>query len=179
MAKSGDNFITLNTLVEKGINPIAYRFWLLMANYHTKVNFNWDALEASETALKRLYGLYMNLGEDFGNVNIDYQTKFKTYLEDNLDTPRVLSLLWDLTKDENISKADKKATLLEFDKVLGLGFEKLKEEIIPEEIKTLAEERETARTNKDFQKSDELRNKLNQLGYEIKDLPAGYKINKI
>jgi cysteinyl-tRNA synthetase len=69
--------------------------------------------------------------------------------------------------------------VLDFDRVLGLGFENLKEEIIPEAILKLAEERELARQNKDFEKSDELRAKINSLGYEIKDLPDGYKINKI
>jgi cysteinyl-tRNA synthetase len=68
---------------------------------------------------------------------------------------------------------------LDFDKVLGLGFENLKEDIIPEEITKLAEEREEARKNKDFKKSDELREKINSLGYEVKDSSDEYKINKI
>ena len=100
-------------------------------------------------------------------------------MEDDLDTPRALSLLWDVVKDENMSDADKKATILDFDKVLGLGFENLKEEKIPEEILKLANEREEARKNKDFKKSDELRDKINSLGYEVKDTSEGQKINKI
>jgi cysteinyl-tRNA synthetase len=187
MAKSGDGFITLRTVIEKGINPITYRFWLLMAHYKTKMNFNWEALEGAETALKRLYNLYTGLGADIGpsselaggHVHKEYQNKFKEYLEDDLDTPRALSLLWDVMKDPNMSDADKKATILDFDKVLGLGFENLKEEIIPEEIKKLAEERELARENKDFKKSDELRKEINSLGYEIKDTAEGQKISKI
>ena len=63
--------------------------------------------------------------------------------------------------------------------MLGLGFENLKEEIIPEEVKKLAEERENTRANKDFKKSDDLRKEINSLGYEIKDLSDGYKITKI
>ena len=185
MAKSDDNFFKVSTLIDKGINPIAYRFWLLMANYRTKMNFNWEALTGAEVALKRLYGLYNELGSDIGNVNENYKNKFKEYLEDDLDTPRSLTVLWDLIKDlpaqagKKISNADKKATILDFDKVLGLGFENLKQEIIPEEITKLAEERELARKNKDFKKSDELRAKINSLGYEVKDSPEGYKISKI
>ncbi|MFZ3011759.1 MAG: cysteine--tRNA ligase [Minisyncoccia bacterium] len=179
MAKSSNNFYTLRDLAEKGINPVAYRFWLLMANYRTRINFVWDALEGAETALKRLYGLYLGLGNEVGQVHQEYQNKFKEYIEDDLDTPRALSLLWDVVKDENMSDADKKATILDFDKVLGLGFENLKEEIIPAEILKLKDEREEARQNKDFKKSDELRDKINALGYEVKDTGEGQKINRI
>ncbi|MEK7081284.1 MAG: cysteine--tRNA ligase, partial [Patescibacteria group bacterium] len=191
MAKSEGNFLKLKSVTEREINPITYRFWLLMAHYRTKMNFNWEALEGAETALKRLYGLYLELvcppsqvgsrrgNETIGHVHEEYQHKFKEYIEDDLDTPRALSLLWDVFKDENISDADKKATILNFDKVLGLGFEKLKEEKIPEKIKKLAEEREQARKNKNFKKSDELRKEINSLGYDIKDTAEGQKINKI
>jgi cysteinyl-tRNA synthetase len=177
MAKSDGNFITLQTIVEKGISPLAYRFWLLMGHYRTKMNFNWEALEGAETALKRLYNLYMSLGSETGNVHEEYRNKFKEYMEDDLDTPRALSLLWDVIKDENMSEADKKATILDFDKILGLGFNNLKEEIIPEKIKKLIAEREQARLNKDFKKSDELREKINSLGYEVKDTAEGQKIS--
>ena len=187
MAKSFNNFYTLKDITDRGLSPISYRFWLLMANYRTRVNFVWEALEGSEIALKRLYKLYIELsaseladrGGEIGKIDTKYQQKFKEYLEDDLDTPRALSLLWDVLKDETISPADKKATILDFDKVLGLGFENLKEEIIPEEIIKLAEEREQARLKKDFKKSDELRDKINSLGYEIEDSFGGYKINRI
>jgi len=179
MAKSANNFYTLRDLINKGINPVAYRFWLLMANYRTRVNFIYPALEASETAFKRLYGLYLELGEAHGHIHKEYQNKFKEYLEDDLDTPRALSLLWDVMKDKNMSDGDKKATILDFDKVLGLGFENLKEEIIPEEILKLVSEREKARKNKDFKKSDELRKKINSFGYEVKDTSEGQKVSRI
>ena len=177
MAKSEGNFLKLESIIKKGINPITYRFWLLMASYRTKVNFNWEALEGSEIALKRLYKLYIELGDKVGKVDVNYQQKFKKYLEDDLDTPRALSLLWDVIKDENISYADKKATVLDFDKVFGLDFKNIKKENIPKEIIKLAEEREKARKNKDFKKSDELRDKINNLGYDIKDGENGYKID--
>ena len=179
MAKSFNNFYTLRNITEKDINPISYRFWLLMANYRTRVNFVWEALEGADIALKRLYNLYINLGEAKGKVDVKYQKKFKEYLENDLDTPRALSLLWDLIKDESIPGADKKATVLDFDKVLGLGFENLKKEKIPSKITKLAEEREEARKNKNFKKSDELRKKINSLGYEIKDTGNSYKVSKI
>jgi cysteinyl-tRNA synthetase len=82
-------------------------------------------------------------------------------------------------KDGNMSNGDKKVTILDFDKVLAIGFHNLKEEEIPEEIIKLSEEREYARKNKDFKKSDEVRDKINSLGYEVKDTEYGTKISKI
>ena len=179
MAKSEGNFLKLKNLIEKGMDPLTYRFWLLMASYHTKMNFNWEALEGAENALKRLYRLYVDLGGKAGKISKEYQQKFKKHLEDDLDTPRALSTLWDLMKDEDVSDADKKATILDFDKVLGLGFVNIKEEKIPEEVARLAASRQAAREAKDFKLSDEIRAKINSLGYEVKDTPDGQKISKI
>jgi cysteinyl-tRNA synthetase len=187
MAKSEGNFLRLGTLIENNINPLSYRFLLLMAHYRTKMNYNDEAIKGAEIALKRLYGRFLGLGEAIGKPSSEYLKKFKEYIENDLDTPEILTLLWDVLKDENLanitkienlSNADKKATILEFDKVLGLGFDKLKVDIIPEEIKKLATEREEARKNKDWNKSDDLRNKINSLGYEIEDKDNTYKINK-
>ncbi len=182
MAKSAGNFYTLRDVIDRGISPVAYRFWLLMANYRTRVNFVWEALEGSETALKRLYNLYLDLdkGENgMGKVNKAYQKQFKNFIEDDLDTPRALSLLWDVLKDEELSTKDKRATVLDFDKVLGLRFAELKKEKIPQEVLKIAKERKQARAEKDFKKSDELRKKINDLGYEVKDTDDGQRISKI
>ncbi len=179
MSKSANNFYTLREVIERGIQPVAYRFWLLMANYTTRVNFVWEALEASETALKRLFALYVDLGNETGNVHEEYQTKFTEFINDDLNTPRAISLLWDVMKDENMSPADKKATILDFDKVLGLGFENVKADVIPDEVQKLVTERETARQEKDFKKSDEIRAQINNLGYEVKDGAEGQRVSKI
>ncbi len=179
MAKSANNFYTLRDLTDKGINPIAYRFWLLMAIYRTRVNFIWEALEASETALKRLYNLYLELGTEVGQINTEYKNKFTEYINDDLNTPRALSLLWDLMKDPAVSNADKKATILDFDKVLGLNFENLEDERIPAEILMIAMDRERARNEKKFNLSDKLREKINSLGYEVKDTEKGQRFYKL
>lgn len=179
MAKSGENFLRLETVKEHNIMPLTYRFWLLMASYPTKVNFSWETLEASQTALKRLQRLYLDLGDEIGTINTEYQEKFTKFISDDLDTPRALALLWSLVADENISPADRKATILDFDKVLGLGFVDLKEDTIPEEVKNLVEERELARQNKDFKLADVLRDKISALGYEVKDTEEGQKVFKV
>ncbi len=179
MAKSAGNFFTLRDLIDKDIDPVVYRFWLLMANYGTRVNFVWDALKASEVALKRLQRLYLDLGPEIGEVNIDYKKKFKDHVNDDLDTPRALATLWSLIADENILPADKKATILDFDKVLGLGFANLEQDVIPEDIQKLVDAREVARKNKDFKLADELRDEIKSLGFEVKDTDLGQKIFRI
>ncbi len=179
MSKSKGNFLRLNSVTENGISPIAYRFWLLMASYHTKVNFNWEALESTQIALKRLYRLYLDLGTEIGQINQNYQNKFKERIEDDLDTPKALSLLWDLMKDDSVSNANKKATILDFDRVLGLGFQNIKEDDITEEVANLVKQREEARKQKDFKRADELRLQINAMGYEVKDLSDGQKVTRI
>ncbi|MEK7113536.1 MAG: cysteine--tRNA ligase [Patescibacteria group bacterium] len=184
MSKSLGNFYTLRDIVAKDINPLAFRLWLLMAHYRTKINFVWEALEGADTALNRLYALYNSLGEDMGTVDQNYREKFKQYINDDLDTPRALTVLWEVLKDESLSPSDKKATVLDFDKVLGLGFvdakTKTKEEVtIPDNIAILLEERKKSKADKDFKKSDELRAEINSLGYEVKDTKDGQEIYSI
>ena len=180
MSKSKGNFLKLGSIIEKGINPITYRFWLLMASYHTKVNFSWEAIESTETALKRLYGLYIKLGKaSGGNIAPEYQQKFKAYIQDDLDTPRALVVLWDVLKDDNLSDADKKATVLDFDKVLGFGFENLKQEEIPEEYVQKKIELDKSRDENNFEKSDKLRKELNEAGYDVKNTPTGSVLSKL
>jgi len=180
MAKSAGNFYTLEDLIKKGIDPIAFRLWLYTSNYSTKTNFTIETVMGSQTALSRLKEAVLALGNDTGVVNKEYKTRFMEFLDNNLDSPKALALVWELLKDTSVSNADKKATILDFDKVFGFELDKIKdEEIIPEEIKKLAVERETARQEKDWAKSDELRAKINSLGYEIKDTETGSKISKI
>jgi len=179
MAKSAGNFYTLEDLIKKGIDPIAFRLWLYTSNYSTRTNFTMEAVTGSQTALLRLKEAFLALGSDVGTVNTDYKARFMKYLDNNLDSPKALALVWELLKDTSLSNTDKKATILDFDKVLGFGLDKLKEEIIPDEIQKLVAEREIARQEKDWAKSDELRVKINSLGYEIKDTDSGSKVSKI
>ncbi|MEK7586207.1 MAG: cysteine--tRNA ligase [Patescibacteria group bacterium] len=179
MAKSAGNFYTLRDLIEKDINPLAFRLWLYTAHYRTKTNFTIDAVLASQTALGRLYDSFRALGEDTGKIDQKYKEKLIAYMDDDLDTPKALALLWDLVRDGDISNPDKRATMLDFDQVFGFGIDKLKEDVISEGVMRLANEREKARQAKDWAKSDELRDKIKDLGYEVKDLDEGYKISKI
>lgn len=185
MAKSAGNFYTLEDLINKGIDPIAFRLWLYTSNYSTRTNFTIEAVEGSQTALLRLKEAFIALGNDAGTINMNYKARFMEYLDNNLDSPQALALVWEVLKDSSLSNEDKKATLLDFDKVLGFNLDKIKDnleaiekETIPEEIKQLVTERQTARMNKDWAKSDELRNQIKSLGYEVKDTESDYEVTK-
>jgi cysteinyl-tRNA synthetase len=176
MAKSEGNFLTLASVKEKNISPLAYRYFLLGARYSTPMSFTWEALEASATAYKRMNSTVCEFPNG-GKVNETLVNKAINFISDDLDTPKAVALIWDILKDEKILPQDKKVTILEIDKLLGLIKEEIKTDI-PTEVLKLAEDRKIARTNKDFKKSDELRDQIASLGFEVKDTPEGQKILK-
>ena len=179
MSKSLGNIITLKNIEEKGFFPLAYRYWILTAHYRTLVNFTWEALGGAQTALDKLYDHFLEYGDKLGEVNKEYKIKFIKYVNDDLDTPKAIALLWGLVKDGNISDSDKKSTMLDFDKVLGLGFAGVKPEVIPEDILKLVKEREEARKAKNWEKSDMLRDIIRKKRFEVLDTDNGPKVKKI
>ena len=180
MSKSLGNFLKLQDLIDQGIDPLSYRYWLLGAHYSTQMNMTLESLKAAQTGYKKLLNIFAELEGD-ATADEKYLEQFKTFVFDDLDTPKGLALIWDLTKDANVSSATKKATMLAFDSVLGLGFEnsaKTKQEI-PQNVLDLVNEREDARKNKDWKKSDELRDEISKLGYQLKDTDKGAIVTKI
>lgn len=178
MAKSVGNIVKLKDIEERGFSPLAYRYLLLLSHYRTPTSFSWEALEAAQTAYRRLKGM---MNEELGVVNNKYKQKFLNAIENDLNTSEALGVAWTMLKDESVDDKDKRATLLDFDKVLGLDLKNNEFEIkkIPEEIQNLLTEREEVRKTKDFKKSDELRDKIKNLGFIVEDSPEGPKISKI
>jgi len=179
MSKSLKNDYRLTDLEKKGFSPVDYRYWLMQASYRTIVNFTWEGLEASQNALKKLKSHYLNLGETVGKIAHSYQESFAKSMDEDLNTGEALATAWKLVKDENISNADKKATLLDFDQVFSFGMKNWKREKIPTEVLTLSGERSQARAMKDWTKSDELRKQIQDLGFDVKDSSDGVEIFKI
>ncbi|OHA84044.1 MAG: cysteine--tRNA ligase [Candidatus Yonathbacteria bacterium RIFCSPLOWO2_01_FULL_47_33b] len=175
MSKSLNNMFTLKEIVEKGISPAAFRYWVLGAHYRAKANFTWEGLQGAQTALVRLAE---HLGAEVGTVNEDYQRRFEELVTDDLDTPRALALAWEVAKDTSLSSADKTATLLDFDRVLGLGFVPHVDVVIPNDIKELILSRETARTTKNWAESDRIRDEINALGWDVLDTDKGTEVQK-
>lgn len=185
ISKSLGNTIYLQDLAAKGVHATAYRYWLLTGHYSTQMNFTLEAVHAANTALLKLYKYVEdNLAVSDGQVDEIYIQKFKEYINDDLNTPKALALLWDLLKDNTVNNENKRATVLEFDKVLGLGLSERKKFRLevstePEEVTVLLKEREEARAAEDFAKSDELRDKIKEMGYEVKDTPDGTALSKV
>jgi len=193
MAKSAGNFITLAALKERGFPSLAYRYWLLTADYKKPINFTWEALDGAKIALNKLYDKFASLTpnkksfikkvfQKKGHANEEYLGKFKEYMNDDLNTPRALALMWDMLKDTSVSPIDKKETLLEFDKVFGLDLESAaaaEKATIPPNILEIAKRRDDARKSKDWQEADKIRKQIEELGYGVKDVDEGVEIYKL
>ncbi|MBU3968669.1 cysteine--tRNA ligase [Patescibacteria group bacterium] len=179
MSKSIGNVITLDSLKEKNINPLAYRYLTLTSHYRSEMNFSWEALIGAQSALEKLFDFYNEFGKNIGKADKKYVSEFKKLLEDDLAMPEAVALVWKLVKDDSVENEDKKATLLEFDKIFAFGLDKLKKEEIPQEIRKLASERELARKNKEWEKADQIRKKIEILGYELKDTKNGFELKSV
>ena len=175
MAKSENNFITLETLKEKGISPLAYRYFLLQTHYRKQLNFSWEALEASQTALKKLQQQVESL-PDHKKQDSWFKDKFNEWINDDLNIPNALAWIWQAIKEKDITKE----TLLDFDKVLGLNLDAKEETIvIPTEVQNILDARLKARTEKNWTESDRLRDEIKKLNFDVEDTKEGQKINKL
>ncbi len=176
MSKSLGNHTTLRTVIKHGVSPLAFRYWVLGTHYRAKANFVWEALDGAEVALRRLGEHMNNVG---GQASFEYHKQFAEIISNDLDTPRALALAWEVAKSTTLSPADITATLLDFDRVLGLELAPQHAEAIPDEITVLAHTREEARLAKEWLKSDEIREQVKSLGWDISDTSEGQKITKI
>jgi cysteinyl-tRNA synthetase len=176
MSKSIGNILTLKNIKEKGFSPLAYRYMCLTTHYRDPLMFSVENLEASENAYKRLKNIIAETKHD-QKENKKYLDEFKKAVENDLDMPKALQILWELLRDK---KAEGKIeTIRKMDEVFGLKlFEKENIEVT-EEVLQLLDKRENARKNKEWKKADELRNKIQKLGFIIEDTPEGAKLRKV
>ncbi|MCH7597559.1 cysteine--tRNA ligase [Patescibacteria group bacterium] len=185
VSKSFKNEILLRNIIDRGFSPLAYRYWLLTAHYRSSINFTWEALEGAQTALFRLHRHFVEKLRTTkrGTVLDSYQKRFLAFLNDDLDTPQALTLLFELMRDGGVSKQDARTTFLDFDRVLGLGFTETNKRLVenlsgkirltvdeaPEDVKKLLAKRDNARKSKNWQRADELREEIHRRGYNIED----------
>jgi cysteinyl-tRNA synthetase len=179
MSKSAGSFITLQDAIDKGINPLAYRYFCLMTHYRKALNFSWPALESAQNGLNNLYTDIQNLGKTKGILNQEFKTKLLNSINDDLNMPQILALISEVLKS-NLENKDKLTTILEFDKVLGLNLKNIKLEKVnvPANIKDLAEQRLKVRNEKNWGESDRLRDEINKLGWDIEDYNDNYTLKK-
>ena len=158
IGKSVGNAIGLRQVKQRGYSADAYRYWMLMGHYRSPMNFTFEALDGAKQALFRLkrhvFEEYKNAK---GAVNEAYNQKFTAFINDDLDTPKAIALMWELIKDDTVAPGDKVATLKHFDTVLAIGLSDDPDDVvrelgvitpdeIPDEVQALLEERELART---------------------------------
>ncbi len=177
MSKSLGNVYIIKDIIEKGYNPLVYKLFSYSCHYRNKLNFTWEGIDAASKSLERLkngYQMHLNGNEEIEDNQVnEYEERFHKAINDDLNLPLAMGVVWEVVRNEK--KSPKLANLLlKFDQVLGLKIdEEEKEEQIPEEILNLAKERIEARKNKNWEKSDELRDIIKQKGYEIKDNKDG------
>jgi len=176
MAKSAGDFLRMQTLVELGYDPLAYRYFCMGAHYRAKLSFSWEALDAATTALQRLRTAVYEWRPS-GEADLSYVDRFKEQINDDLNMPRAVALAWELVKSDLPAPA-KKATLLQFDQVFGLRLAEWQpaEEVVPGEIMALVDQREKARAEKRWKDADELREQVKAMGYDIEDTPTGPRV---
>ena len=182
MSKSLGNVYLLQDIVDRGYDPLVYKLFCYSIQYRKKLNFTWEGMDSAKISLDRLRDAYQKqlIGTDeIDNSEIDkYRNNFKEAINDDLNMPVAMSVVWEVAKSSKKSK--KLADLLkEFDKVLGINIDYVQNEEIPEDIKELLSKRQEARANKNWEESDKLRDLIKEKGYVVKDSKDGQTIEKI
>ena len=171
MAKSLGNVLYLSEIKQKGFSPMDYKYMCLTTHYRAPLMFSIENLESAKNTYQRLKNICENLNEKDKKINERYIDDFKKAIEDDLNLPSGLQILWKLLRDEKAQ--GKYATIKEMDKVLGLKLIEKEKIDIPKSIKKLVDKREKARKNKEWKLSDEIREKINKLGFIINDTDKG------
>jgi len=194
MSKSLGNFYTLNDLRERGITPEEFRFFVVTNHYQTSLNFTNEAVKASAKGRQGLLEFVERLKEvNLESGGIDTEplisemfAKFEEGMDDDLNTPKAIAAIFDLTRDANKAIDDGKLDKVGASKLLDamnkvntvFAFLEGSESDIPQEIQELLDQRAEARANKDWAKSDELRDKIASLGFIVKDTSSGQRVSR-
>ncbi len=179
LSKSKGNIITVESLKEEMFSPLDYRYLCLSAHYRTKINFSSSAMRTAKSAMESLKSKVKEIRcETTARANEAYRREFLENINDDLNTPKALATTWKLLRSD-LGKEEKYATLLSFDRVLGLRLDKEEEEKIPYSIKNLAKERERLRKERKFEEADKIRKEAEEKGYKIEDSSQGTRIKKI
>ncbi len=183
MAKSAGNFYDLRTVRERGHDPLAVRHLFLQARYRSQFNFTWDALAGAERALGRLRDRMAEWSRSPAGDGetpagdtpalAAYQRRFRAAIDDDLDTPKALTVLGELESDETLPPADRFRAVAGFDRILGLDLANAAGEVLPDGAEELIARRERARAERDWAAADRLREQLAGLGVEVVDTRSG------
>jgi cysteinyl-tRNA synthetase len=183
MSKSKKNFYKLSDLEDKNYSPMDLRYFYLSGHYRKPLNFTFTNLDNSKNSLNRLKSIVTVMkksDEKISKRNVELAYKeFLEILNDDLNTPKALSYMWEILRDERLNEAEKYELVLKFDEVFGLKINEEEKISVPEKVKKLVAIREKARKEKDWKVSDELREEIKKLGYYINDTEKGSEIRKL
>jgi len=185
VSKSKGGLYTLAELENKGYNPIDFRYLCLTAQYRKQLNFSFEAMDSAKNTLARLKHKILELKNNTDSNKTENYDKFKEeFLEgvnNDLNTPKALSVLWAMLDDKELGSLEKLELAFDFDKVLGLSLENVKEEKIeaPKDVLSLVKARQKAREEKDFAAADKARYELKEKGFAVDDTPDGPKLRKL
>ncbi len=185
MGKSEGNAYLVDDLIDRGFDPLSFRYLCLNTHYRVKLNFTWEALEAAQNALERLREHVRSHKESGvtareGEVLPDVRAPFYEAINDDLNVPAALGFVWELMRSDR-SPEDRLATLEDFDRVLGLRLAevKLTTTEVSKEVQQLLAQREMFRARRLWKDADKIRDELQRMGYAIEDTPQGPKVRKL
>ena len=189
MSKSSGEFLTLPVLIEKGYNPLDYRYFCFTGHYRSQLKFSYEALDQARTAREGLFNKVAEMkaeaqkSETIGDKAKMYRDKFFDAMENDLKAPQALAALWGLVRDNQIPSAEKLNVLYEMDVILGFDLDKIEpkkvESVGTPEALELAAKRAEAKKAKDFALADQLRDEILALGFIVKDTPKGPVLEKV
>ncbi|MFH0803809.1 MAG: cysteine--tRNA ligase [Candidatus Tagabacteria bacterium] len=166
ISKAKGGLFTVSELEEKGFSPLAYRYLCLTTHYRKSLEFSLANLKNSQNAYERLKNIISTLKND-GKINKKYIAEFKKAVNDDLNMPQALAVLWRLLRDAKVK--GKTATIAKMDEILGLGLKNAKKSPIPENIRVLAKKRDYLRREKKWTEADKIRQELEKKGWMVKD----------
>jgi cysteinyl-tRNA synthetase len=182
MAKSKGDFLTLDVLEEKGYNALDYRYLCLGTHYRKQLTLSWGGLDSARASFNKLKNKTLELksGDLSGKKGPEeYIEAFQEAINNDLNLPMALAVVWEMLKDEEVSAESRYDTIIDFDRILGLDLGNLKFDTVPENVKQLVGLREHARIRKEFDEADTYREKIEKLGYNVQDSLDGPIIKKM
>ena len=186
MSKSNGEFLTVSLLKKKGYSPLDYRFFCLNSHYRNPLTFSFESLDGARNALNKLKNKIANLSDE-GNIDEEsinkYDNIFKDAVSNDLNTSSMITVLYDLLKDENVNDKTKRVLIEKFDEVLSLDLLKVEEMSIDsdleKEVNELIAKRAEAKKNKDFALADQIRDDLLSRNIKLIDTREGTKFEII
>lgn len=175
MSKSLGNFKTIRDLL-KDYNGKVIRYFVISSHYRKPVDFSKKTLDDAKNSYERLKNIISEIKDD-KQINTKYLKEFRDAMNDDLNTPEALATLWKLVRDKDAK--GKIETIKEIEKTFELGLLEKEKIEIPSEVKKLAKEREEMRKKKNWEEADNLRKRIEELGFSVDDTPEGMKIKKI